>query len=584
MLSSPSHVSYAPPSLPSHHHHEGTESNTTTSHMHAPDRHSTIYDYKSIKPPSTPLKYDVWRRKLEHHPNRLMVQRILDAISHGANINYTGDRQTAHEHVRNLPTAADAPDVIDAAIKKEVWEGRMAGPMNTPPPHIHVSPVGLVAKKVPVGAAPKYRVIHHLSYPHGDPSSINASIIDMPLRLSRVDDAMASIKSQGKSSLLLKVDIAAAYRCIPVRREDWHLLGIKWRDHYYMDMCLPFGLKSSCAIWEDIAAAAEWIIRTELGLTHVHHYVDDFIIILDSNMDNAMTIKKRIIDISSSLGLPLAMDKLEGPSTCITYLGYEFDTVAMQTRITATRMTEIIDLCHKHLHQPRCTRKEFQSLIGKLAFAARVVRPARMYLRRLLEQLKATAHIRSIELGARARSDLIWWSSFLHEWNGITIIPDIEWCSMTDLALATDASVHGAGAVFGNLWWTHKWTKDELAMARMGNQRESMPYLELRALVMACATWGHMWRGRKIKLLCDCEPVVNAANTLSSNTPIINDLLRTLFHISATQSFIFHLEHTPGITNTLADALSRGKIQVFRDLLPTANPSPTIPSQLSIQL
>lgn len=572
--SSPTHAPLAP-----HHHYERSNSNTCTSQMHAPP-----IEYKSIKQPSTPLQYEVWRTKLEHHPNRAMVQRILSAISHGANINYTGDRHTSRAHVRNLPTASEAPDVIDAALAKEVADGRMAGPMSTPPPHIHVSPVGLVPKKVAEGAPRKWRVIHHLSYPHGDPSSINASVIDMPLRLSRIDDAMTSIKSQGHGALLIKIDIAAAYRCVPIRREDWPLLGIKWRDHYYMDMCLPFGLKSSCAIWEDIAAAAEWIIRTELGLTHVHHYVDDFIIILDSNMDNAMAIKQRIITILSSLGLPLATDKLEGPSTCLTYLGYELDTVAMQTRITATRVTEIHDLCHKHLHQPRCTRTELQSLIGKLAFAARVVRPARMYLRRLLEQLKATRCVRSIKLGDRARSDLTWWLSFLHEWNGITIIPDIDWCEMKDIALATDASLHGAGAIFGHLWWTHAWTEDELAAARMGKSRESMPYLELRALVMACATWGHLFAGRKIKLLCDCEPVVMAANTLKSDTPAINDLLRTLFHISATQSFIFHLEHMPGITNTLADALSRGKLQVFRDLLPTASPSPTKPSLLPIQL
>lgn len=177
-----------------------------------------------------------------------MVARILDAILNGASIGYTGSRSESRPHINNLPTANDAPAVITAAIATEVAAGRMKGPYDQPPPFIRVSPVGLVAKKVAAGAAAKYRMIHHLSWPHGHDSSINHNINDIPLSLSTIDDAMASIKRLGRGSLLMKFDIAAAYRCIPVRSHDQPLLGIYWNGQWYMDSALPFGLKSSCTL------------------------------------------------------------------------------------------------------------------------------------------------------------------------------------------------------------------------------------------------------------------------------------------------------------------------------------------------
>ncbi len=44
---------------------------------------------------------------------------------------------------------------------------------------------------------------------------------------------------------MAKVDLKNAFRICPVRKEDWHLLGICWQNLYYVDKCLPFGLRSA---------------------------------------------------------------------------------------------------------------------------------------------------------------------------------------------------------------------------------------------------------------------------------------------------------------------------------------------------
>ena len=44
---------------------------------------------------------------------------------------------------------------------------------------------------------------------------------------------------------MAKVDLKSAFRMVPVRRQDWELLGMKWKEAYYIDTCLPFGLRSA---------------------------------------------------------------------------------------------------------------------------------------------------------------------------------------------------------------------------------------------------------------------------------------------------------------------------------------------------
>ena len=102
-----------------------------------------------------------------------------------------------------------------------------------------------------------------------------------------------------------------------------------------------------------------------------------------------------------------------------------------------------------------------------------------------------------------------------------------------------------------------------------------MPYLELLAVAMAAATWGSLWKGRRILFHNDCEPVVSACNKGTSKSPILMRLIRTLHYIAATHQFEFRLVHIAGVTNVLADALSRGEQDHFRSLSPSADPSAT---------
>jgi len=58
-----------------------------------------------------------------------------------------------------------------------------------------------------------------------------------------------------------KIDLKNAFRLIPVRPQDWNLLGIYWRQQFFVDTCLLFGLRCAPVAWAIMLyAAAAWAI------------------------------------------------------------------------------------------------------------------------------------------------------------------------------------------------------------------------------------------------------------------------------------------------------------------------------------
>ena len=59
-----------------------------------------------------------------------------------------------------------------------------------------------------------------------------------------VDQIIRMISSYGLGAMIAKFDVEAAYRNIAVHPSDRYLLGMRWQKHYYVDLALPFGLRS----------------------------------------------------------------------------------------------------------------------------------------------------------------------------------------------------------------------------------------------------------------------------------------------------------------------------------------------------
>ena len=130
-----------------------------------------------------------------------------------------------------------------------------------------------------LGAAPKkngkWRVILHLSAPYGASVNDGISREEFSFHYSTVDDAVRLLLRHGIGALMAKVDLKSAFHMVPVRVEDWDLLGMYWQGKYYVDTCLPFGLRSAPYLFDQFAMALHWILSSQHSIEAIH-YLDDF--------------------------------------------------------------------------------------------------------------------------------------------------------------------------------------------------------------------------------------------------------------------------------------------------------------------
>lgn len=524
----------------------------------------------------TSLKGPAWANHLSSHPDKKWVACIVDGIRNGVRVGYNGPR---NERLRcvNLPSARAYPKPIDIDLAEEAAMGRIAGPFDTPPiPNLICSPVGSVAKK----NSEKRRRIHHLSWPRNG-SSVNQFIEDQDCSYETFDDAISMVLTMGKGCYLSKVDIKAAFRCIPVHPDDWHLLGMLWHGKYWVDLRLPFGLKSSPALWERYATAMVWMAKNNCLIDWLIHYVDDFLL-GGKVKDDCTRATLKFLKLLKELGVPVAPKKLEMPATFMKFLGIMIDTIALTASLDKERLQELVSLLNGFKSRSTCTAKELQSLIGKLMFASRVVRAGRVFTNRMLALRRAhpSSHGKdTIVLPPGFKKDVHWWLLFLPQWNGVSILGDLQWRTSHQLHLYTDASRWGFGAVFGSEWIYGPWLDSEYAAATRKSDVD-VNHLEIRALAKAVCTWGHQWNGWKITFHCDNEAVVNVVQSGKYRADGFGDLLRSIYMIAALNQFDFRIVHIAGLANTSADYLSRNQVEAFKRCLPSAAPSPTIPLPL----
>ena len=74
-----------------------------------------------------------------------------------------------------------------------------------------------------------------------------------------------------------------------------------------------------------MADALEWCARGQ-EVSHIYHYLDDFIIIGPPDSDQCQKDLSTLESICTTLGVPLAAHKREGLTTCLTFLGIEMDS------------------------------------------------------------------------------------------------------------------------------------------------------------------------------------------------------------------------------------------------------------------
>ncbi len=494
-----------------------------------------------------------------------VVSLLYNGFTLGFPLHFSGERISFCS--KNLASAYEHPEIVSAKLDKELIANRIAGPFQEPPfPNFRVSPLGVVPKKTPG----EFRLIHHLSFPHG--ASINDSISSEHTAVcySRVDDAISMIKNLGKGCFLAKTDIKNAFRIIPICPQDYDLLGIFWQGKFYYDRAMPMGCASSCRTFETFSTALQWVAQKHLNIAHLIHILDDYLMAA-SSYDPCCTDLKNFLSLCEYLGVPIAPEKTVGPQTTLTFAGIELDTRLFEARLPADKIAKSKVLLSKFLQRKKATLKEVQSLIGLLNFACSVVVPGRAFLRRLIDLTKGircASHF--IRLSRSVKADLRIWGSFLDDFNGRWFFLGDFWSNSVSLNLYTDSAASlGFGAIFGQFWcfgeWPEHWKHINIVI------------LEFYPIVLSVLLWGHLMRNQRIIFFTDNAALVEIINRATSRDVTVMIFVRQLVLACLRFNILFRAQHVPGVKNSLADALSRLQVSRFKQLAPAGmQATPTI--------
>lgn len=420
------------------------------------------------------------------------------------------------------------------------------------PNKYYCSPLGLIPKKDAQGRHSGWRRIFDLSCPSNNSVNDYIAPASGSLQYDTFDTAMAIIRKLGKRTRMMKRDLKAAFRHIPVASEDHWLLIFEWNGKYYMDIFLPFGLRTAPFIFNMFSEALNWILQRKYSWT-LTHYLDDFLAFFPAGTDlsNPSTNFKKICD---TLGFGIADKNEEG--CIVSYLGLEIDTIKMEARLPNHKKIRALREVNEILNKKGVTKKELQALLGFLTFCTRVFPLGRPFLRHIFNMLNA-ARPGKQRLTLAAKRDLKWWNTFLPIWSGVAAIdPPRE-----TVTIATDAS--GKKGI-GGIWFAEK----KIFSTRIARKYRPLHinWKEMYAILYAFAAWGEQWKGNSVVVLCDNEAVVSGINKRTIRGKAIEPL-QDIFLFAASYDIAVRAVWIPSKDNAIADALSRFDIKRLTNLV-----------------
>jgi hypothetical protein len=388
-----------------------------------------------------------------------------------------------------------SPETLPAFIRNELALGRVSGPFSLqhPPSELFmVNPLGLVEKHDtnPI----EYRVITHHSAPHG--SSVNNGIDRHEFKISfdTLKHAVRWIRYFGVGALMFKIDIKEAYRILPVHPVAQMRQGMAHDDKLYFDKALAFGSRSSCGIFCRFVDTLAWIAHNN-GIPAIIHYVDDFLII---SYPNKASEKETFLSLLKNLTVPIKLQKLVGPITKLTYLGFDLDNINMTASLTAQRRQDLLEYLRKWHKKKSAYSREIRSLVGYLLWACQVLPRARPFVQRILDLQNRIQNIdRFTNLSKEIKSDIDWWIRAVSSWNGVYLFEETTWIQPHIPKFYTDASNIGAGATFEDYFIASLWSNNLNPAVIDINLRE------LIAIVLAVSTFKKLWTRKKYVLFTD---------------------------------------------------------------------------------
>ena len=470
-------------------------------------------------------------------------------MKYGWPISYDADKPPEASY-DNHNSAKRHQKHVDVFIKKELVLKAMLGPFKNPPfiPWCQISPMLTREKK----ESENRRVIIDLSWPEG--KSVNAGILKNTFEgqvfnygLPTVSNFTDILLSLGPGSYMWKADLKSAYRQLRIDPYSYPLLGVTNNGLFYLDICPSFGCRQSGGCQQRVSNAAVYIMSKLFGAKMLV-YVDDFACI-SATYEESKYLFDEFNKLCKHLGLELAEEKSVPPTQNLEWLGFDVNSESKAVFVPPKKLSEIICECQKWVGKDAASRKEIQSIAGRLNHISQVIKPARKFMARIFEQLRNTPDTGSFKLSNDFKLDIRWFIDCAAEMNCRRLIMP----NYPNLTIECDACLQGAGGYCEttNEFYSFPYPRDYAEQTHI-NQLEA-----INGVIAIKTFTRNLDTPHRVIVYTDNSASMYSLNSGRTRDPLLAACAREVALISAKNQHEITFVHTPGSELILVDSLSR---------------------------
>jgi hypothetical protein len=499
---------------------------------------NTIHNFNSYRVPvPSGFNVDLFQEMAEGYWDGQMFELLKYGFPLDVN-----DKFEPFTNTVNHASATKFPDHVQRYIDDELNHGALRKADTKTFAFFHKSPLMSRPKDE------NNRVILDLSWPKNPGASVNACVLDnrylnteFTLKLPTVDSICRIINAYEVPVMLFKIDLARAFRQIPIDPLDVAYLGINWGGGGRSTSTPPFRSASATVP----PYARESLMRCVLkkcGITVVN-YIDDFIAVVPAAQ--AFELFEITRSILLKIGLVLSDSKTVKPSYQCNCLGIIINTIEFTLCIPGDKLKSIIGICRQFQKFNKLRRQQIQSILGLLIYLHKAIKPARLFVNRVIALLRIAPHNGFVHVGYEFKRDLEWFCRFAQTYNGITRFDKNT--VFIDYEVYTDASLSGIGARVNNKVYAYQ----------INGRGENIAYWEALNVLVALRTWAEVFRHRMVRIWCDNAAAVSILQTSRGSDRVLQAIARNIWLLSAIWDINLVCEHIPRDKNDIADLLSR---------------------------
>ena len=128
------------------------------------------------------------------------------------------------------------------------------------------------------------------------------------------------------------------------------------------------------------------------GYRSIVVYLDDFLII-GTTYAECLEIFNCLVELLQELGFQISWHKVVPPTQALIFLGILINSVTQTMELPQDKLVALQDLVQAFLHRHRASKRQLQSLAGKLSWVCRVVYGGRTFLSRSLMSCMLCCHL-----------------------------------------------------------------------------------------------------------------------------------------------------------------------------------------------